>query len=155
VIILPQIIYYKQNLSIWLSKRFYLILNLFFLSSKSFVNVFILIMLITFLVFTQDVTVTKFFDEHFYFLYSCAALCRDTGGRARASPAGDSAPGGDAVPPGGAIRSAAVHLHSSHLPAAALLHGGAGPKAAGDGPLRGQAGQLRLSPRRGTKGEFT
>ena len=107
------------------------------------------------LTFTQNVTVSKFFDAHFYLLYSFAAVCGDTGGRAGASPAGDSAPGGDAVQACGTLRGAAVHLHAGHLPAASFLHGRAGPKTAGDGPVSGQAGQLRLPPRRGTKGEFT
>jgi hypothetical protein len=99
------------------------------------------------LTFTQNVTVSKFFDAHFYLLYSFAAVCGDTGGRTGASPAGDSAPGGDAVPAGGTIRGAAVHFYAGHLPAAPLLHGRAGPEAAGDGPVCGQAGQLWLPPR--------
>jgi hypothetical protein len=92
---------------------------------------------------------------HFYLLYSCAAVSRDAGRGAGAAHGGDSGPGGDPIPTSGPLRSAAINLDSCHLPAAALVHGGAGPKAAGDGPLRGQAGQLRLPPRRGTKGEFT
>ncbi len=83
----------------------------------------------------------------FYLLFSCAAVSRDAGGRTGASPAGDSPLVGDAVPAGGQIWGAAVHFHAGHLPAAALLPGGAGPKAAGDGPVSGQAGQLRLPTR--------
>jgi hypothetical protein len=92
---------------------------------------------------------------HFYLLYSCAAVSRDAGRGAGAAHGGDSGSGGDTIPTSGPLRSAAINLDSCHLPAAPLLHGRAGPKAAGDGPLRGQAGQLWLPPRRGTKGEFT
>ena len=78
---------------------------------------------------------------HFYLLYSCAAVCGDAGGGAGA------AHGGDSVPPGGALRGAALNIHPSHLPAAALLHGGALPEAAGDGTFCGSTGQLRLPTR--------
>jgi hypothetical protein len=99
---------------------------------------FIYITLIMSLKFTSNVT--KIFYEHFYLLYSCAAVSRDARGRAGAAPAGDSAAGGDSIPTRGPVRGSAVHLHSSHLPEAALLHGGADPKTAGDGPVGGQAG---------------
>jgi len=89
----------------------------------------------------------------YYFPY--AAVCGDAGRGAGAAHGGDASPQGDAVPPGGTLRGAAVHLHAGHLPAAPLLHGRAGPETAGDGPVSGQAGQLRLPSRRGTKGEFT
>ncbi len=84
---------------------------------------------------------------HFYLLYSCAAVSRDAGRGAGAAHGGDSGPGGDAVPSGGAIRGAALDIHPLRLPAAALLHGGALPEAAGDGALSGSTGQLRLPTR--------
>jgi hypothetical protein len=85
----------------------------------------------------------------FFLLYSCAAVCRDAGGGAGA------AHGGDPVPTRGPLWGAALDVHPLRLPEAALLHGGALPETAGDGPFRGQAGQLRLPTRREAKGEFT
>ncbi len=105
---------------------------------------FLYITLIMSLKFTQHVTVTKNFYEHFYLLYSCAAVCRDVGGGAGTASGRDAAPGGDAVPPGGALRGAALDVHPLRLPAAALFHGGALPEAAGDGTFCGSTGQLRL-----------
>ena len=67
--------------------------------------------------------VIKFFDEQFYLLYSCAAVCGDAGRGAGAAHGGDSGPGGDPLPTSGKIRGAALHIDSCHLPAAALLHG--------------------------------
>jgi hypothetical protein len=107
---------------------------------------FIYIMLIMSLKFTSNVT--KIFYEHFYLLYSCSAVRRDAGRRAGA------AHGGDPVPTRGPLRGAALDVHALRLPAAALLHGGALPEAAGDGSLCGQAGPLRLPPRRGSEGKF-
>jgi hypothetical protein len=69
--------------------------------------------------------------KHFYLLYSCAAVCCDAGRGAGA------AHGGDPVQTRGPLWGAAIHFNARHLPAAALLHGGAGSKAAGDGPLGG------------------
>ena len=87
-------------------------------------------------------------------MYSCAAVCGDAGRGAGAAHGGDSGPGGDAVPTRGPLRGAASHVNARRLPSPALLHGRAGPEAAGDGPVSRQAGQLRLPPRRGAKGEF-
>jgi hypothetical protein len=91
---------------------------------------------------------------HFYLLYSCAAVSREAGRGAGAAHGGDSGPGGDPIPTSGPLRSAAINLDSCHLSSAALLHGGAGPEAEGDGQVRGPTGQLWLPPRRESEGKF-
>ena len=106
------------------------------------------------LTFKQNVTVSKFFDARFYLLYSCAAVSSDARGRAGAAPAGDSAVGGDSIPTSGPVRSAALDFHPRHLSSAALLHGGAGAEAEGDGQVCGPTGQLWLPPGRESEGKF-